>query len=78
MISAFKTEKDVEDRLLQFPQPWWTYIPDVPDEVQPAYPVEESEQLDQNEQHIEVEATQSDYEQDDETLVGISSSIIDV
>ena len=78
LISAFKIKKDVEDRLLQFPHPWWTYTPDVPDEVQPVNPVEESEQPDQNEQYSEVEATLDEYEQDAETLVGISCGIIDV
>ena len=77
LISAFKTKKDVEDRLLQFPQPWWTYIPDIRDEVKPANPVEESEQPDENEQHNEVEPNQGEYEKDAETWVGIRPGIID-
>ena len=28
LISAFKTKQQVEERLSQFEEPWWTYIPD--------------------------------------------------
>ena len=34
LMSQYKSRKSVEERLQQFPKPWWTYIPnDVPDHV---------------------------------------------